>query len=87
MEDIKIKYLLKKLLSGKQKHGALNASCLFFLWFFVKSWGKLWFSKLICQLIIKVWSTFSKVVGVGKAHKYFSFMQSNDSQTASCLAA
>ena len=30
MEDIKIKYLLKKLLSGKQKHGALNASCLFF---------------------------------------------------------
>ncbi|WP_418330938.1 hypothetical protein, partial [Ruminococcus sp.] len=32
--------------------------------------------------IIKVWSTFSKVVGVGKAHKYFPFMQSNDSQTA-----
>ena len=31
----------------------------------------LWFSKLICQSIIKVWSTFSKVVGVGKAHKYF----------------
>ena len=31
---------------------------------------------------IKVWSTFSKVVGVGKAHKYFPFMQSNDSQTA-----
>ncbi|WP_418330920.1 hypothetical protein, partial [Ruminococcus sp.] len=50
--------------------------------FFIKSWGKLWFSKLICQSIIKVWSTFSKVVGVGKAHKYFPFMQSNDSQTA-----
>ena len=43
------------------------------------------FSKLICQSIIKVWSTFSKVVGVGKAHKYFPFMQSNDSQTARCL--
>jgi len=25
-------------------------------------------------------------VGVGKAHKYFQFMQSNDSQTACCLA-
>jgi len=24
-------------------------------------------------------------VGVGKAHKYFPFMQSNDSQTARCL--
>jgi len=24
---------------------------------------------------------------VGKAHKYFPFMQTNDSQTASCLAA
>jgi len=45
------------------------------------------FSKLICQSIIKVWSTFSKVVGVGKAHKYFPFMQSDDSQTARCLAA
>ena len=43
------------------------------------------FSKLICQSIIKVWSTFSKVVGVGKAHKYFPYMQSNDSQTACCL--
>ena len=47
--------------------------------------NKLWFIKLICQSIIKVWSTFSKVVGVGKAHKYFPFMQSNDSQTARCL--
>jgi len=37
--------------------------------------------------IIKVWSTFSKVVGVGKAHKYFSLTQSFDSQTACCLAA
>ena len=42
---------------------------------FFNSWGKLWFRKLICQSIIKVWSTFSKVVGVGKAHKYFSLMQ------------
>jgi len=25
----------------------------------------------IRKAIIKVWSTFSKVVGVGKAHKYF----------------
>ena len=50
-------------------------------------WSKLWFSKLLYQAIIKVWSTFSKVVGVGKAHKYFPFMQSDDSQTARCLAA
>ena len=50
-----------------------------------KKYFKLWFSKLICQSIIKVWSTFSKVVGVGKAHKYFPFMQSKDSQTACCL--
>jgi len=42
---------------------------------------------LLYQAIIKVWSTFSKVVGVGKAHKYFPFMQYNDSQTARCLAA
>ena len=48
---------------------------------------KLWFSWLLYQAIIKVWSTFSKVVGVGKAHKYFPFMQSDDSQTARCLAA
>ena len=33
--------------------------------------NKLWFSILLCQAIIKVWSTFSKVVGIGKAHKYF----------------
>ena len=46
---------------------------------------KLWFNGMIYQTIIKVWSTFSKVVGVGKAHKYFPFMQSNDSQTARCL--
>ena len=52
-----------------------------------KSWGELWFSKLLYQAIIKVWSTFSKVVGVGKAHKYFSLTQSNDSQIACCLAA
>ena len=26
--------------------------------------NKLWFSILLCQAIIKVWSTFSKVVGV-----------------------
>ena len=26
------------------------------------------------QVIIKVWSTFSKVVGVGKAHKYLSLI-------------
>jgi len=42
---------------------------------------------LLYQAIIKVWSTFSKVVGVGKAHKYFPFMQANDSQTARCSAA
>ena len=41
----------------------------------------------IRKAIIKVCSTFSKVVGVGKAHKYFPFMQSDDSQTARCLAA
>jgi hypothetical protein len=49
--------------------------------------GKLWFNSQFSQAIIKVWSTFSKVVGVGKAHKYFPFMQANDSQTARCLAA
>ena len=37
--------------------------------------GKLWFNSQFSQAIIKVWSTFSKVVGVGKAHKYFPFMQ------------
>jgi hypothetical protein len=55
--------------------------------FFIKSWGNLWFNSQFSQAIIKVWSTFSKVVGVGKAHKYFPFMQSNDSQTARCFAA
>jgi len=64
---------------------ALFISAVFFLAFY--SLGKLWFSGLLYQAIIKVWSTFSKVVGVGKAHKYFHFMQSNDSQTACCLAA
>ena len=49
--------------------------------------GKLWFNSQFSQAIIKVWSTFLKVVGVGKAHKYFPFMQANDSQTARCLAA
>ena len=49
--------------------------------------GKLWFNLQFSQAIIKVWSTFSKVVGVGKAHKYFPFMQSDYSQTARCLAA
>ena len=61
-----------------------------FLWFCSKCWGnnnKLWFSGILHKAIIKVWSTFSKVVGVGKAHKYFPFMQFNDSQTACCLAA
>ncbi len=53
---------------------------------YVNSWGKLWFSEMIYQTIIKVWSTFSKVVGVGKAHKHFPLMQANDSQTAHCLA-
>jgi len=78
-------------------------SLLFFVWDFIKNlekiiekrfctkcWGnnnKLWFNSQFRQAIIKVWSTFSKVVGVGKAHKYFPFMQSNDSQTARCLAA
>ena len=47
--------------------------------------NKLWFNRMICQSIIKVWSTFSKVVGVGKAHKYFPLLQSDDSQTACCL--
>jgi len=55
--------------------------------FFIKSWGNLWFSGILPVTIIKVWSTFSKVVGVGKAHKYFPFTQSNDSQTARCFAA
>ena len=55
--------------------------------FFVKIFNKLWFNSQFSQAIIKVWSTFSKVVGVGKAHKYFPLMQSNDSQTACCLAA
>ena len=36
------------------------------------------FNRILRQSIIKVWSTFSKVVGVGKAHKYFPFMQSDD---------
>ena len=40
---------------------------------------------ILTEYFIKVWSTFSKVVGVGKAHKYFPFMQSDDSQTARCL--
>jgi len=44
---------------------------------FIIQKSKLWFSKLFRQVIIKVWSTFSKVVGVGKAHKYFPFMQSD----------
>ena len=39
----------------------------------------------LAKAIIKVWSTFSKVVGVGKAHKYFPLTQSNNSQTARCL--
>ena len=43
----------------------------YFFTIFIQSVRKLWFGKLLCQLIIKVWSTFSKVVGVGKAHKYF----------------
>ena len=58
-----------------------------FFTIFIQSVRKLWFSKLFRQVIIKVWSTFLKVVGVGKAHKYFPFTQSNDSQTARCLAA
>jgi hypothetical protein len=78
-------------------------SLLFFVWAFIKSlekfiekrfctkcWGnnnKLWFSGILHKAIIKVWSTFSKVVGVGKAHKYFPLTQSNNSQTARCLAA
>ena len=49
--------------------------------------GKLWFNSQFSQAIIKVWSTFLKVVGVGKAHKYFPLTQSDDSQTARCLAA
>ena len=49
--------------------------------------GKLWFNSQFSQAIIKVWSTFSKVVGVGKAHKYSPLTQSDDSQTARCLAA
>ena len=55
--------------------------------FFVKIFNKLWFNSQFSQSIIKVWSTFSKVVGVGKAHKYFPLTQSNNSQTARCLAA
>ncbi len=34
--------------------------------------GKLWFNSQFRQAIIKVWSTFEKVVGVGKVHNYFS---------------
>ncbi|WP_412122507.1 hypothetical protein, partial [Ruminococcus sp.] len=55
--------------------------------FFVKIFNKLWFNSQFSQSIIKVCSTFLKVVGVGKAHKYFPFTQSNNSQTARCLAA
>jgi len=68
----------------------LNSQVLPFLLeirFFIKSWGNLRFSGILHKAIIKVWSTFSKVVGLGKAHKYFPFMQSNDSQTARCFAA
>jgi len=36
---------------------------------------------------LKVWSIFSKVVGVGNAHKNFMLTQIFDSQTACCLAA
>jgi hypothetical protein len=36
---------------------------------------------------LKVWSTFSKVVGVGNAHKNFMLTQIFDSQTACRLAA
>ncbi|RGM21656.1 hypothetical protein DXC23_00875 [Eubacterium sp. OM08-24] len=36
---------------------------------------------------LKVWSTFSKVVGVGNAHKYFQLSQISDIQTACRLVA
>ncbi len=32
---------------------------------------KYWFNSQFSQAIIKVWSTFLKIEGVGKAHKYF----------------
>jgi hypothetical protein len=55
-------------------------------WFFNKSWGKLRFTRLsvgqqsktdakLSVPNIKVWSTFSKVVGVGNAHKCFMLSQ------------
>ena len=50
--------------------------------FIKKFLEKLWFRGMIYPTIIKVWSTFSKVLGVGKAHRYFPFTQSDDSQTA-----
>jgi hypothetical protein len=56
---------------------------------------KLWFSKLsvgqkskakLSVPKLKVWSTFSKVVGVGNAHKSFKLSHIFDSQTACRLA-
>ena len=66
--------------------------------FLVNSWSKLWFIKLsvgqqskekakLSVPNIKVWSTFSKVVVVGNAHKIFHLLQILDSQTACLLAA
>ena len=54
--------------------------------FFINSWGKLWHSLFsvgqqsaakenVSVPNIKVWSTFSKVVGVGNAHKCFMLSQ------------
>jgi len=80
----------------KAERIVLRLSLLLEFLFFIKieiNYGLAKVGKLLLKLAqtlypkIKVWSTFSKVVGVGKAHKYFPFMQANDSKTANCLAA
>ena len=38
-----------------------------------KSCGELCFSKLLYQAIIKVYSIFEKIVGLGSAHKFFQY--------------
>ena len=42
-----------------------------------KSCGELWFSKLLYQAIIKVYSIFSKIAGLGSAHKIFRYYNSS----------
>ncbi|WP_370740658.1 hypothetical protein [Ruminococcus sp.] len=42
-----------------------------------KSCGELCFSKLLYQAIIKVYSVFSKIAGLGSAHKIFRYYNSS----------